>query len=94
MTLDKVTMTVLERKLDSIAREMGVIMRRAARSPIFSQSHDFSCFIGDAQGQLISIAEGIPVHTGGGAMTLMGCPWCPPWPPVATAPRFLSVPSL
>lgn len=70
MALDKVTMTVLERKLDSIAREMGIIMRRAARSPIFSQSHDFSCFIGDGQGQLISIAEGIPVHTGGGGFAI------------------------
>ncbi len=70
MILDKITMTVLERKLDSIAREMGIIMRRAARSPIFSQSHDFSCFIGDAQGQLISIAEGIPVHTGGGGFAI------------------------
>lgn len=70
MVLDKITMTVLERKLDSIAREMGIIMRRAARSPIFSQSHDFSCFIGDAQGQLISIAEGIPVHTGGGGFAI------------------------
>ena len=70
MLLDKITMTVLERKLDSIAREMGIIMRRAARSPIFSQSHDFSCFIGDAQGQLISIAEGIPVHTGGGGFAI------------------------
>jgi N-methylhydantoinase B len=70
MVLDKITMTVLERKLDSIAREMGIIMRRAARSPIFSQSHDFSCFIGDARGQLISIAEGIPVHTGGGGFAI------------------------
>lgn len=70
MILDNITMTVLERKLDSIAREMGIIMRRAARSPIFSQSHDFSCFIGDAQGQLISIAEGIPVHTGGGGFAI------------------------
>jgi N-methylhydantoinase B len=70
MVLDKITMTVLERKLDSIAREMGIIMRRAARSPIFSQSHDFSCFIGDAQGQLVSIAEGIPVHTGGGGFAI------------------------
>jgi N-methylhydantoinase B len=70
MVLDRITTTVLERKLDSIAREMGIIMRRAARSPIFSQSHDFSCFIGDAQGQLISIAEGIPVHTGGGGFAI------------------------
>ena len=38
--------------------------RRA--SPIFSQSHDFSCFITDGSGTLISQADGIPIHTGGG----------------------------
>jgi len=70
MAVDRVTLAVLERKLDSIAREMGIIMRRTARSPIFSQSHDFSCFIADARGRLISLAEGIPIHTGGGGFAV------------------------
>ena len=70
MALDPVTLAVVERKLDSIAREMGIIMRRTARSPIFSQSHDFSCFITDAGGRLVSLAEGIPIHTGGGGFAV------------------------
>ncbi len=70
MELDSVTLTVLERKLDSIAREMGIIMRRASRSPIFSQFHDFSCFLADARGRLISVADGIPIHTGGGGFAV------------------------
>ena len=71
MAVDRVTLAVIERKLDSIAREMGIIMRRTARSPIFSQSHDFSCFITDARGQLISLAEGIPIPV---PMTETGIP--------------------
>ena len=45
---------------------MGWVMMRTARSPIFSQAHDYSCFIADANGILISQADGIPIHTGGG----------------------------
>ncbi len=72
MALDSVTLTVLERKFDSIAREMGIIMRRAARSPIFSQSHDFSCFLADGVVGVcpISVADGIPIHTGGGGFAV------------------------
>jgi len=49
---------------------MGWVMTRTARSPIFSQSHDFSCFIADARGPLISQADGIPIHTGGGGFAV------------------------
>src|SRR5262249_46373171 len=43
-------------------------MLRTSRSPIFNQSHDFSCFITDGAARLISQADGIPVHTGGGSL--------------------------
>src|SRR5262249_58892836 len=49
---------------------MGWVMMRTARSPIFSQSHDFSCFIGDAEGRVVSQADGIPIHTGSGGVGL------------------------
>jgi N-methylhydantoinase B len=39
---------------------MGWVMIRTSRSPIFNQSHDFSCFITDAVGTLVSQADGIP----------------------------------
>ena len=38
---------------------------RTARSPIFNQSHDFSCFVTYGLGRLGSQADGIPIHTGG-----------------------------
>ena len=62
---DPVSLTLTQNRLDHITRQMGWVMTRTARSPIFSQSHDFSCFLGDAAGVLISQADGIPIHTGG-----------------------------
>lgn len=49
---------------------MGWVMMRTARSPIFSISHDFSCFITSADGVLVANADGIPVHTGGGGFAV------------------------
>ena len=68
--LDPVRLSLVQNRLDHIARQMGWVMTRTARSPIFSQSHDFSCFLGDADGILISQADGIPIHTGGGGLAL------------------------
>ncbi|MGE0751002.1 MAG: hydantoinase B/oxoprolinase family protein [Variibacter sp.] len=66
--LDPVTLALIQKHVDHIAERMGQVMMRAARSPIFTQSHDFSCFLTDATGRLISQADGIPIHTGGGGM--------------------------
>ena len=45
-------------------------MTRTAHSPIFSQAHDFSCFLTDSDGMLISTADGLPIHTGGGGFAV------------------------
>jgi N-methylhydantoinase B len=70
MALDPVNLALVQNRLDHIARQMGWVMTRTARSPIFSQSHDFSCFIAGADGILISQADGIPIHTGGGGFAV------------------------
>lgn len=69
-SIDPVTLALVQNRLDHISRQMGFVMTRTARSPIFNQSHDFSCFIADAGGTLISQADGIPIHTGGGGFTV------------------------
>ena len=69
-TLDPVTLALVQNRLDHISHQMGWVMTRTARSPIFSQSHDFSCFIADARGTLIIQADGIPIHTGGGGFAV------------------------
>jgi N-methylhydantoinase B len=68
--LDPVMLALVQNRLDHISLQMGWVMTRTARSPIFSQSHDFSCFIADARGILISQADGIPIHTGGGGFAV------------------------
>jgi N-methylhydantoinase B len=70
MTHDPVLLSLVQKQLDHIARQMGWVMTRTARSPIFSQSHDFSCFIGDARGTVVSQADGLPIHTGSGGFAL------------------------
>ncbi|MCK1668935.1 hydantoinase B/oxoprolinase family protein [Bradyrhizobium sp. 153] len=68
--IDPISLALGQKQLDHICRTMGWVMARTARSPIFSQSHDFSCFIGSKSGQVVSQADGIPIHTGGGGIAL------------------------
>jgi len=70
MTIDPIRLSMLQKQLDHISRQMGWVMMRTARSPIFSQSHDFSCFLTDRSGCVIAQADGIPVHTGGGGFAV------------------------
>lgn len=64
--IDPVELALVQARLDHLCRHMGWVMTRTARSPIFSQSHDFSCFATNRHGVLVSTADGIPIHTGGG----------------------------
>ena len=68
--LEPVSLALVQNRLDHIAKQMGWVMVRTSRSPIFNQSHDFSCFITDGEGTLISQADGIPIHTGGGGFAI------------------------
>jgi N-methylhydantoinase B len=67
---DPVTLAIVQNRLDNISQQMGLVMLRSARSPIFSHAHDFSCFIADAHGSVVSQADGIPIHTGGGGFAV------------------------
>ncbi len=66
MSLDPVTMALVQNRLDHITKQMGWVMTRTARSPIFNHAHDFSCFLVDGDGVIVAQADGIPIHTGGG----------------------------
>ncbi len=70
MTLDPITLSLVQNRLDHISQQMGWVMMRTARSPIFSQAHDFSCFITDEAGYILAQADGIPIHTGGGGFAV------------------------
>ena len=64
--IDPVILSLTQNRLDHISHQMGWVMVRTARSPIFSQAHDFSCFIAGPTGEVVSQADGIPIHTGSG----------------------------
>ncbi len=67
---DPVLQAILQRQLDHISLQMGMIMTRTARSPIFSQSHDFSCFLSNSKGETIAQADGLPIHSGSGGFAV------------------------
>jgi N-methylhydantoinase B len=67
---DPITVALVQNRLDHIALHMGWVMTRTSRSPIFNQSHDFSCYLTTGDGLLISQADGIPIHTGGGGFAV------------------------
>lgn len=67
---DPVLLAILQRQLDHISLQMGMIMTRTARSPIFSQSHDFSCFLSNARGETVAQADGLPIHSGSGGFAV------------------------
>jgi N-methylhydantoinase B len=69
-TIDPVRLAILQKQVDHISQQMGWIMTRTARSPIFSQSHDFTCFVAGAGGDIIAQADGIPIHSGGGGFAV------------------------
>ncbi|MFN0153996.1 MAG: hydantoinase B/oxoprolinase family protein [Gaiella sp.] len=62
--VDGVTVSVLGDQLVQIAQEMGTYMMRAAYSPIFSESRDFSCALFDAEGRMIAQGRFNPAHLG------------------------------
>ncbi|MCB9957203.1 MAG: hydantoinase B/oxoprolinase family protein [Rhodospirillaceae bacterium] len=66
MSFDPITLALVQKQLDHVSKYMGWAMTRTAQSPIFSESHDFSCFLSDAAGDALSVADGLPIHTGGG----------------------------
>ena len=74
-TLDSVTLALVQNRLDHSTQQMGWVMTRTARSPIFNHAHDFSCYLTDREGTLVAQADGIPIHPGGGgfaARALLG----------------------
>ena len=59
---DTVLTAVLANRLDGVVREMSNTLLRAARSNVIAAARDFSCAVVTADDQLISVAEGLPVH--------------------------------
>lgn len=59
--IDTIMTSVLERKLNSITREMGLTLLMTTRSPVFNEARDFVTAIFDEKGRLLSQTEYIPL---------------------------------
>src|SRR5580700_2165278 len=62
--IDPITLEVLRNALESIADEMGVVLKRTSFSPNIKERMDASCAIFDPDAQLVAQAEHVPVHLG------------------------------
>ncbi len=62
--VDIITLSVIQKALENIADEMGIVLRRASFSPNCKERLDFSCAIFDKHAELLAQAEHIPVHLG------------------------------
>src|SRR5499426_1536039 len=64
MTLDRITVSVIQHRLESIVQEMGEAMLRTSYSQILNSSRDFSTAVFDGAGRLAAQAEHVPIHVG------------------------------
>ncbi len=60
---DPITFAVIYNRLLTINREMGITMVNTSISPIFAETHDFSCAICDWDCRIVSQVDGVPSHT-------------------------------
>jgi N-methylhydantoinase B len=64
LTVDPITVSVIQHRLHAIVAEMGEAMLRTSYSQILNSSRDFSTAICDPGGRLIAQAEHVPIHVG------------------------------
>ena len=59
--IDKILVSVLQRRFKSITEEMGLTLLRTTRSPILNEARDFVTGLYDAKGKMLEQTEYIPV---------------------------------
>lgn len=59
--IDKILVSVLQRRFKSITEEMGLTLLRTTRSPILNEARDFVTGLYDAEGRMLEQTEYIPV---------------------------------
>ena len=62
--LDRITIAVIQHRLEAIVQEMGEAMLRTAYTHILNSSRDFSTANCDGEGRLAAQAEHVPIHVG------------------------------
>lgn len=61
---DPVDVEIFSKALENIASEMGLVMMRSSGSPVIAEAVDFSTFIADATGDIVTYAGYITMYLG------------------------------
>ncbi len=64
ISVDPITVSVIQHRLRGIVEEMGEAMLHTSYSQILNSSRDFSTAVCDPEGRLIAQAEHVPIHVG------------------------------
>jgi N-methylhydantoinase B len=67
---DPVDVEIFQRALYDAANEMGLVMIRTSGDPVISEAVDFSTFIADARGEIISFSGYMTMHVGPARQTV------------------------
>ena len=67
-TFDPMLLAVIANRLDGIVRQMTNTLLRAGRSALLNTARDFSCAIVTADCELLTAAEGLPIHCAGSGL--------------------------
>jgi N-methylhydantoinase B len=70
--LDGVTMAILNKRLEGIARKMANTLLRTGRSGVLNAARDFSCCIVTAANELLVTNEALPIHVLSGPDIMCG----------------------
>ena len=63
--MDMVNLSIIDRTLVSVTREMGITMMKTSYSTLFNEGLDFTCALADVDGEMIAVADYIPAQIGG-----------------------------
>lgn len=61
MKIDKILVSVFQRKFKSITEEMSIVLEKTTRSPILCEARDFVTGIYDEQGKMLEQTENLPI---------------------------------
>jgi N-methylhydantoinase B len=70
LDFDPVDVEIFQRGLYDAANEMGLVMIRTSGSPVIGEAVDFSTFIADAKGEIISFSGYMTMHLGPARQTV------------------------
>ncbi|MDP7264384.1 MAG: hydantoinase B/oxoprolinase family protein, partial [Candidatus Thermoplasmatota archaeon] len=59
--IDKILVSVLQRRFKSITEEMSIALARTTRSPILCEAKDFVTGLYDARGKMLEQTENLPI---------------------------------